>query len=339
MVRFYGLMNEIRKAAKECNFNVDELYSMWEKFSKKYFGLTQDTFKRYCRKISKEEKDNDIKVSKTNVKNIYVKKKSKEFIRTVFLSDLHCGHIAGLTPPQWQLNLENEIYSEYARLQRQVWDFLEISVNELLEERPIDRLIINGDAIDGDGAKCKGTEQITSDMYEQVLMAEECIRLFKCDNIAMTYGSNYHQARGTDFERILADNLGAIIGNDLKLKINNSIVQVKHHVGNSSVPYSKATQVAKAKMNDILDSLKNGLEIADLVVRSHVHKYVYFENTQLGKAFVTPCFQVKSNFGKRYFDGTLDIGFVVVDFYDSGHIDVTPIIADVDIVKEEIIEF
>ena len=71
--------------------------------------------------------------------------------RVVVISEEHCGHLAGLTPPQWQVAYKPKSdtkRNKWAKLQRDLWGFYEKTIEEL---QPIDILINNGDAIDGRG--------------------------------------------------------------------------------------------------------------------------------------------------------------------------------------------
>lgn len=85
--------------------------------------------------------------------------------RLVIISDLHCGHRAGLTPPGWQTPLEApDRLAAYARQQRVMWSWYAATIAAL---QPIDVLVANGDAIDGRGSRSGGTELITTDLSAQ----------------------------------------------------------------------------------------------------------------------------------------------------------------------------
>ncbi len=76
--------------------------------------------------------------------------------RLVIISDLHCGHRAGLTPPDWQSDFRKNSKTQrnkFAELQRELWQFYADTINDL---RPVDVLVVNGDAIDGKGSLSGG---------------------------------------------------------------------------------------------------------------------------------------------------------------------------------------
>ena len=116
--------------------------------------------------------------------------------RMVVISDLHCGHVVGLTPPRWHFQIDGKLYAN----QKELWGFYAQSIDSL---KPIDILVVNGDAIDGKGCRSGGTEQNTTDRLEQCEMAIECIEYTEAKTVRMTYGTPYHAGQDEDFEKII----------------------------------------------------------------------------------------------------------------------------------------
>jgi hypothetical protein len=91
--------------------------------------------------------------------------------RIIVLGDLHCGHVAGLTPPAYQYKEVEESttkHNKWAKLQNDLW----IQYINLLERyKPFDVGFAMGDLIDGKEAKSGGTELIYSDRNSQVDMS------------------------------------------------------------------------------------------------------------------------------------------------------------------------
>jgi len=52
-----------------------------------------------------------------------VRKYAEQFKRVVVLADLHCGHRAGLTPPEWHWHTENSFQSKWAAQQIETWNY------------------------------------------------------------------------------------------------------------------------------------------------------------------------------------------------------------------------
>ena len=119
--------------------------------------------------------------------------------RVLCIGDTHCGHVVGLTPPVWQYQQNGEYYHDkYAKIQRQMWEWFVERINAY---KPIDRLIFNGDAIEGKGKKSGGTELLTSSMLQQGEMVDSIIQVIQPEEMAMTYGTAYHVGNdGEDFE-------------------------------------------------------------------------------------------------------------------------------------------
>ena len=125
--------------------------------------------------------------------------KRKSFKRVVAIADLHCGHRSGLTPPAWQWARDTgyRATDKFGILQHEMWQWY---VSALTPLRPIDLLIVVGDAVDGKGSRSGGTELITSDRNVQVDMAAKCIKLARADRYAMVRGTGYHVGQDDDWE-------------------------------------------------------------------------------------------------------------------------------------------
>jgi hypothetical protein len=245
-------------------------------------------------------------------------KKQNKSKKVLILSDLHCGHKIGLTPPDWQSphDVENETISKYGTFQKEFWEWY---ITKLKEIGKVDILIINGDTIDGKGAKSKGTELITTDLLEQCDIAVECISKVRTDKIFMTYGTPYHTGDGEDFEDVIANKVKANIKGQHFLDINGLIFDVKHKVGGSTIPHGRATALLRdALWNDLWSKHKNGQPDADVLVRSHVHYHVYVGDSRR-LCLTTPGMQLHgSKFGERQCSGTIDIGMILFEIDQNG---------------------
>lgn len=229
------------------------------------------------------------------------------------ISDLHCGHRIGLTPPDYMYpdKTKNKIASYFGKLQREIWEWFTSEVKSLGK---IDVLIVNGDCIDGKGKRSGGTELITTDLFLQAEMATQVIQSIKAKKIFMTYGTPYHVGDSEDMEDIIAREVGADIKGQQFIEVNGNIFDVKHKTGGSSVPHSRATAVSReALWNEIWSMSDNSQPRADVVIRSHVHYYNQSGNhKKIG--MTTPALQgFGSKYGERQCSGVVDIGFVVFE--------------------------
>ena len=326
MLKYKGLKDEIAVNAEK-NPDRFTLKNMWDQFKKNYPNLKKSTFLRYCDEIisnlSNEEDMNDV------IEKISTPKKSNNFVRVLFTGDWHCGHETGLVPPSWQYNLNNKKRKIKAKIQREIWNYFYNSIKEINKEKQIDVIIGNGDMIDGRGYRSGSTELVTVDRLQQADMAIECLNIINADKIYLTYGTPYHTGDAEDFEDYIAEAFdNAEISDELYVEINGKVIDAKHKVGNTSVPYSKATQISKQLLMSDLRAIKLDTRRVDILTRAHVHKYVEYRDAE-HIAFTTPALQVGSKFGKRQCDGMIDVGMIVVDIYDDGRVDVKPLLADI----------
>lgn len=233
--------------------------------------------------------------------------------RVVVISDLHCGHHAGLTSPIWQTPKSAPgTLGIFAKQQRALWNWY---VQKLHELQPIDVLIVNGDAIDGRGGRSGGSELITTDLQAQCQIAADCIKQVKARQVRLIFGTPYHSSPdGEDWEAILADMVGAeSCDGHLFLEIDGVVLDCKHKVGSSGIPHGRHTAVSKERLWNILWHERQGAPKADIIIRSHVH-YHEFSGNPMHLAMTTPALQGwGSKYGERQCSGIIDIGFVHFD--------------------------
>ena len=251
--------------------------------------------------------------------------------RVVVISDLHCGHLVGLTPPQWyRRNPEGSKKNKYLTVQRQCWDFYASTIRSLGK---IDILIVNGDCIDGRGEKTGSTELIETNRKEQCTMAVNCIKFANAKSIYMTYGTSYHTGDKEDWEEFIADKLGAKIGAHEWLEINGNIIDIKHHIGGS-----EWGGLSNDRIQNVLWSLHSEQPKADIIIRSHIHRYRSISDGYF-TAITTPALQgMGSKYGARRCNKRVDFGFVVIDFDEKGGFTCTPYLAKVEAQKAKAIK-
>lgn len=238
--------------------------------------------------------------------------------RVVVISDLHCGSRVGLTPPEWQYDLD----TKYGRLQSIYWNFYAETIKSL---QPIDVLVVNGDAIDGKADKDGGTGQSTVDRVVQRKMAYRCIRLCAPRKLLMTFGTKYHVAGngGEDWEEMILDECRdtldlewAKIGDNEDLSVNGLLMNFKHKCGSSTIPHGVFTPIAKEKLWNMLWAETGQRKQARIVVRSHVHKVALAsaaDGQGVWEAFTTPALQgLGSKYGGRECSGLVDFGLTEI---------------------------
>ncbi len=228
-------------------------------------------------------------------------------MRLLFLADLHCGNLLGLTPPKWQSEATST-------LTRPVWDWYAATLKEI---GPVDVLVVNGDAVDGDGHR-ETLGQLTTDTKEQAEMAAECLGLVKAGRRYMTHGTPYHVVGSCDFEELVAEYVGAQIQDTLLLDANGLRMNVRHVAGRSDIPYGQGTQIAKESVRDLIQAMQEEREPADWTVRAHVHYWIKVEFD--GKLAVSlPCLQVPDSiFGRRCRAMYYTLGMALAEVDEKG---------------------
>lgn len=212
-------------------------------------------------------------------------------IKVAAISDLHAGHRAGLTPPDWWQGKRDR----YSALQRAAWEEYARIIKAV--GRP-DWLLVAGDCIDGRGERSGGTELITTDRLEQVEMAAEAISLWRARNVVMVRGTPYHTGEAEEYENVLADRVRAEIDDWLSIKIGGFVFDLKHEVSTSSVFHGQAGPLAREWLLRLLMAEREACPKADVIIRGHTHRYMYTGGTNW-LAMSLPCLQVESKFGKR----------------------------------------
>ena len=228
--------------------------------------------------------------------------------RLVAISDLHCGHMVGLTHPDFDACAKEGDSAKHFQTRRACWDFYTECLTSL---QPIDILLVNGDAIDGKGDRSGGTEQLTCDRSEQVEMATAAIVASKAKAVYMTYGTGYHVGRDEDWEGEIARQVEAKhIGGHDWLKLDNIVFDYKHKLSNSQVPHGRHTSIAREHLWNLLWSEHSEQPIANIIIRSHVHYFNYCGGSNW-LAVSTPALQAKgTKYGAREMSGTVDFGLV-----------------------------
>jgi len=237
--------------------------------------------------------------------------------RVVLLGDTHCGHITGLTPPGWMLREER--FPKLYEMQKEMWGNYRKLIRKL---SPVDVLIANGDLIDGKGIKSGGSEIIHPDLFEQGDMAVKALQIWNAEKTICVYGTPYHTATGSgeDVEKIIAEKLEAEIHSHAFIDIEGIILDCKHKIGSSQIPWGKHTAISRERVQNMLwADAEGGQPRADVFIRSHVHYYNYCGGIDW-LAMTLPALQgPHTKFGARQCSHPVDWGVVVMDI-DKGKI-------------------
>jgi len=259
---------------------------------------------------------------------------SKKPFKILLLGDLHCGHIAGLTPTSYQMDKERN--PNVSALQKEMWKEFKAILKKVGE---VDLCICNGDAIDGNGYRNGGVECITTDMEEQIAIARKVLQTVATKQYALTYGTASHTSITTDWERLLADQLDSPIKNHLFIEKYGVTLSVKHHLGSSGIPHGRHTAIAKEKMWNLYWNEIGQVPKADIFVRSHVHYHQYCGGaTHL--AMTLPALQsAHTAYGARRCSGVVDFGAVELTIKPNGEYTWKSHVTRLQNIKQETIKY
>jgi hypothetical protein len=249
--------------------------------------------------------------------------------RLILISDLHCGSVTGVTPPQYQTESNRAWLGPF-------WERLQSAAAQL---GTVDTLVANGDLIDGPGRK-DSTKHITTDLLEQAEWAAETLSLFKARRRFVVRGTGYHTDSGGSIEDVVAKILDCPVSDELRLDHWGTLSHFRHVVGRSDVPYGQYTQAGKEMINDTLQAELEDYEAADLLGRSHVHYSTgaWRWNTSRGRrqeVFTNPALQLRgpsqSSYVRQLRTWMYHVGFTVIDYGDDGSWVVAPVIFPIQI--------
>ena len=233
-------------------------------------------------------------------------------IRIIWIADMHAGHFAGLTHPDFERkpkrDYSNPLYRQW-RVRRKCWNFYD----RIIKERgPFDIAIMMGDAIDGRGEKSGGTELLTSDRATQTDMAAASLLHIGAGEMYGVYGTPYHAGVQEDWEDEVAIKADlARIDSVGRLAIGGKLFRYRHHVGGSSIPHGRFTPLAKEHLWNAIWTERGEDINADYLVFAHRHYHICCGEPNVWMAYICPALQAYgSKFGERRMSGTVDFGLM-----------------------------
>lgn len=228
------------------------------------------------------------------------------------ISDLHSGHLAGLTPPDFQLKPAATITkrNKWVKIQRALWREYTKTIKLI---GSVDVLLVNGDCIDGRAEKSGGVEVWSANRDEQCDAAIRCIEEISARKIIMTFGTGYHvSGSGEDYEMQIADALHNVekIGAHEWFSINGCVFDAKHHISDTTAPHLTPPLGREAVWNQLWN-IRNEQPLADVVIRSHIHRHFSIQTADYC-AMTTPALQgMGSIFGSRRCSKIVDWGMIL----------------------------
>ena len=231
------------------------------------------------------------------------------------ISDLHCGHKFGLCPPDhWEPESDDPTQAKVRQWQMRTWEWYAAKAKALGH---LDRLIVNGDAIDGSGDRSGGTELFTTDRHLQVKVAADCIRQFDAEAYTIIRGTAYHVGDKEDFEDTLAERFGTHAQDHAWLEYAGCVIDCKHHLGSSTVPGAVPPSLPREAVWNLMWAERDLQPKANVFIRSHLHAH-YEISTEDFLCIVTPALQGWTKYGGRRMSKTVSYGLIEWWISDQG---------------------
>lgn len=251
-------------------------------------------------------------------------------MRVVYVSDIHAGSEYAVKSPDARLS-EDDTHSPQNKKQELLFEHWKLLAKEW---RGCDKLIINGDAVDGLQKKGALSHVWTDNLKDA---ADDCLRLlrmFKPKTVHFIRGTPYHtQTYGMDIEEYIAEKLGAVkvdgrystedqVINMLPNGPIPRVVHVTHHIAGSKWfmyrPTAAARSAAALKLNErhFIDVQKYHKIVG--MVRGHNH-YFWYQESPSTFMLQLPAWQLPTPFSKKVApESPSDIGAVQMIFHKDG---------------------
>ena len=244
-------------------------------------------------------------------------------------SDLHSGHVVGLTHPRYQYRTtdgKGDLHSALAAVQDQCWNAFDQMLDHVGK---VDAVLFGGDSIDGKGARSGGTETIKGSMEDQANMAVAVfdhmrLKVFKRKTkLIGVHGTPYHEANnGEDWGNIVAEHaeFDAFSAQEF-VDVDGCIFDIKHKVGGGSLPHTRGNAIKKSDLWNAAWAEDGVQPRANVILRGHVHHYSHADSLRNNKPThmaTMPALQAAgSKYGARQCDGTVHFGVILIEITDG----------------------
>jgi len=261
--------------------------------------------------------------------------KKSDSKRILIGSDLHCGSLVGIIHPDDPRRSHDK---ELNKITNALWKFYSGVVDSFDH---IDFFVINGDAIEGKAKKNGGNEVLTTNLSDQVDIAQRVIQYSHANKYMIIGGTEYHtRLDGENFEEVLAKQIGrehCIYSNGGHFRFSfdgvvyPTVFNFKHFMGGRA--WNTRTGALKRYLDgDMIEVSKGNKDMpTDILVRSHIHIFDYVKGIRDDTLAVsTPALQAKgTTFGQLKCDGEYSIGLLEFVIERTGKWAIKPHIAKI----------
>lgn len=230
--------------------------------------------------------------------------------RGVVISDIHCGSIYGLHPPNF-ISADDRVILQNPG-QEYTWRCFEDFSYKVHKFEP-DFFVFNGDSIDGSQRAQQATEAHLPSLMDQKAAAIESLRFLAVQAPGakwyFTQGTEYHESKGAeaaediaaalDAEKYQGAGPGRFTREVLDLEVEGVVLNFAHHISPVTGFYRATAADREGQWSSMAakDPTK-GIPKADVLIRSHVHYFVHVEHASK-HILSTPCWQLQTRFMRK----------------------------------------
>lgn len=240
----------------------------------------------------------------------------------VVVSDLHCGSVVGLMPPESENTPEGNVVGFGRNLhQAWLWDCWVNSCAAIVRQMAGRRwaLIVNGDATEG--IHHRSSDVVAAAIEQHTAMAAQALYGLAANaaRIYITLGTECHTL---GMENELARKLGAESGKARAkwlIDIHGCLVDATHHMGVTSRAYLEASAMSATIVNAREQSERAGHPSARVYLRGHRHCGGHYSNGH-SMLIVTGGWQFLTRHGHKVVPDAIPVPTIaVLDWKDKPH--------------------
>jgi len=240
--------------------------------------------------------------------------------RIVAITDTHCGHRGGLTPPGWWYSPERDDPEDllWGRMQEEAWGEFSTTIRQINEARRIYNVMHLGDTIDGRGFRSGGAELIEPDIRKQAVMASKVLKhINPRKGFVLVYGTPYHTAvEGIDMDAETARLVDEPIFDHCWPSYNGYVFDLKHKISSSQAPDGGDAALRKELRHNLDWAALNNQPVADMLLRGHVHRHQCVGEER--QCMILPSLQLWTKFGGRQCSRPVHWGISYIDIDSKG---------------------
>jgi len=241
--------------------------------------------------------------------------KNKNALKLGIFSDLHTGHRAGLTPPEYQSGERKHVLR-----QSEKWEWF---VAKVKEAGPFDICIWLGDLVDGLGVR-NHSETIIGDLNRQILASKDCVDAVGCKNNLFVYGTCVHVSTkdGLEIEKEVAQLVNGIenpkIFGQVWFDFGGYTIDCRHApAGKSMVPHTRGNPIQRERMSNEQWFLDGSQELSGIYLRGHLHYCFTAGSPGRWQGYIVPALQSPDTKYGRILSNVVNCGFSTLETADG----------------------